>query len=104
MGFYASTENPFVRMRENLKTRCCEYIAVYHDDLYIASSTSEDIINMLKTKYKLNIDADCHLGAQDPNDPGGTMICQLKKYLEELHAKSTILFQRQQFTSRSSKY
>ena len=36
MGFYPSTENPCVMMRENLKTKCCEYIAVYQHDLYIA--------------------------------------------------------------------
>ena len=48
---------------------------------------SEDILDTLKTKYKLNINADFHLGARYPNDPGGTMICQLKKYLEELHEK-----------------
>ena len=26
------------------------------------------------------------------NDPGGTMICQLKKYIEELHENFTKLF------------
>ena len=69
-------------MRENLKTKCCEYIAVYQHDLYIASPIPEDIANTLKTKDKLNINVDYHLGAKDPNDPGGTEICQLKKYLE----------------------
>ena len=29
MGFYPPTENPYIMMRENLKTKCCEYIAVY---------------------------------------------------------------------------
>ena len=69
-------------MTENLKTRCCECIAVYQDDLYIASPTPEAIVNTLENKYKLNINADFHLGAKHPNYPGGTMICQAKKYHE----------------------
>ena len=83
MGFYPPTENPCVMVRENIKTKCCEYIAVYQDDLYIASPTPEPIVNTLETKHKLNINADFHLGAKYPNDPVGTMICQLKKYLEK---------------------
>ena len=61
MGFYPPTETPCVKMRENLKTKCCEYIAVYQDDLYIASPTPEIIVNTLEHKYKLNINADFHL-------------------------------------------
>ena len=79
-------------MRKNLKTKCCEYIALYQDDLYIASRTPEAIVNTLETKCKLNINADFHLGAKYPNDPGGEMICQLMKYLEELHQKLIKLF------------
>ena len=41
---------------------------------------------------KLNNNADYHLGAKYHNDPGGTMICQLKKYLKKLHENSTRLF------------
>ena len=82
----------FVMMRENLETKCCEYIAVYQGDLYIASPTPEDIVHTLETKFNLNIKADYHIGAKYPNDRGGTMICQLKKYLEELHEDFTKLF------------
>ena len=92
MCFYPPTANPCVMMRENLIPSFCEYIAVCQDDLYIASPTPEDCVNTLKTKYRLNINADYHLGAKYPNDPYGTMICQLKKYLEELHEKFTKLF------------
>ena len=94
MGFYPPTANPYVIMRENLKLKFCEYIAVYHDDLCIASPTPKDIVNTLKFNFKLKINADYvnDLGAKYPNDPGGTMICQLKKYLEELHQKFTKLF------------
>ena len=58
----------------------------------IVSPKPEDIVNTLKTKYKLKINTDCRLGAKYPNDPGRTMICQLRKYIEELHEKFTKLF------------
>ena len=81
MGFYPPTENPCVMMRENLK-KGCEYIAVYQDDLCIASPTSEAIPNTLENKYKLNFNPDSYLGSNYPNDPGLAIICQLRKYLE----------------------
>ena len=37
-------------MRENLKAKYCEYIAVHQDDLYIASPTHEVILNTLCRK------------------------------------------------------
>ena len=79
-------------MRENHQTKYCEYLVVYQDDLYIAPPTSEAILNTLQNKYKLNINPDFHLGANYPNDSGGTMICQLRKYLEKLYVNVTILF------------
>ena len=57
----------------------------------MASPKPEDIVNTLKTQYKIKINADYHLGAKYPNDPGGTMMCQLKKHMEELHEKFTKL-------------
>ena len=78
MGFDPSTENLCVTMRENLKTKCCEYIVVYHDDLSTASPTPEAILITLQNKYELNIDPDFSLGAKYQYDPGGTMIFQLR--------------------------
>ena len=92
MGFYPPTDNPCVMMRENLKAKCCEYIAVYQDDLYIASPTPEAILNTLENKYKVNINPDSYLGAKYPNDSGGTMICQLRKYIEKLYINVTSFF------------
>ena len=65
MGFYPPTENPCVMMRENLKTKCCEHIVIYQDDLYIASPTPETILNILQNKYKLNINPDFYLTDYD---------------------------------------
>ena len=39
MGFYPTKENPCVMMRVNQITKSCEYIIVYHDELYIALTT-----------------------------------------------------------------
>ena len=55
MGFYVTTENPNVMMRENHTTQSCEYIILCQNGLYIASTTPEEILLMLKDKYKINI-------------------------------------------------
>ena len=39
MGFYVTTENSNVMMRENHNTKSSEYIFICQDDLYIASTT-----------------------------------------------------------------
>ena len=74
MGFYPTTENPCVMMRE-ISKQTSEYIAIYQDELYIASTTLEEILNMLQDKYQININPDVYLGSNFPDDPGGTMIC-----------------------------
>ena len=88
MGFYSPTENPCVIMRENLKTKSSEYIVTCQDELYIASTIPEEILLILQDKCKITI----YLHGKYPHDPGGTMICQLKKYLEKLYANVTLLF------------
>ena len=79
-------------MRENLKTKSSEYIVIYQDDLYIASPTPEDILNILQDKYRININPDFYLVGNYPHDPGGTMFRQLRKYLQEVYVNVTILF------------
>ena len=74
MGFYPPTENPCVMMRENFKTKSCEYIVIYQNDLYIASTTPDEILNIVQDKYKIKINPDSYLGGNYPHDPGGTMI------------------------------
>ena len=55
MGFYVTTEKPNVMMRENHNTQSPEYIIICQDELYILSSTPEEVLFMLKDKYKINI-------------------------------------------------
>ena len=88
MGFYPPTENPNVMMRENLKTKSCEYIIIYHDELYMVSTTPQEILHMLQGKYKINI----YLEPNFPHDPGGRDICQIKEYLEEIYTNVNMLF------------
>ena len=78
MGFYPPTENPNVMMRENHNTQSYKYIIIYHDKLYIASTTPEDILHALQDKYKINI----YLQDKYPHDPGGRDICQSRNILK----------------------
>ena len=59
MGFYSPTENPNVMMRENHNTKSSDYIVIFHDDLYIVSTTPEEMLHILKDKsifiYMVNI-------------------------------------------------
>ena len=50
MGFYHTTENPCVNMRVNHKTQSCECIIIHQDELYIASSTLQEILHIVKDK------------------------------------------------------
>ena len=56
--------------------RCYEYIAVYVDDLCIASESPSAIIQISKSKYHLKVKGDSkltyHLGADYFEDPDGT--------------------------------
>ena len=75
MGFYPTIENPCVRIRVNHITKSCEYIILYQDELYIASATLEEILHIVKDKYKIKINPHVYQGSNFPYDPGGTMIC-----------------------------
>ena len=55
MGFYHTTENPCVMMRANHKTLSCECIILHQDELYIASSTLQEILHIVKEKYNIKI-------------------------------------------------
>ena len=75
MGFYHTTESPCVKMRVNHKTRSCECIIIHQDELYIASSTLQEILHIVKEKYKIKINPHVYQGSDFPYDPGGTLIC-----------------------------
>ena len=43
MGFYVTTENPNVMMKENPNTQSFEHIIICQDELYIVSTTPDEI-------------------------------------------------------------
>ena len=57
MGFYHTTENPWVMMRAKHNTKSCECIIIHQDELYIASSTLQEILHIVKEKYKIKINS-----------------------------------------------
>ena len=75
MGFYHSTENPCVMMRINHKTQSCECIIIHQDELYIALSTLQEILHIVKDKYNIKINPNNYLESNFTYDPGGSMIC-----------------------------
>ena len=75
MGSYHTTENPCVMMRVNHKTKSCECIIIHQDELYIASSTFQEILHIVNDKYKIKINPNDYQGSNFPYDPGGTIIC-----------------------------
>ena len=42
-------------MRVNHKTKSCECIIIYQDELYTPLSTLQDILHIVKDKYKIRI-------------------------------------------------
>ena len=73
--FYHTTENPCVMMRVIHKTKSCECIIIHRGELYIASSTIEEILHIVKEKYKIKLNPNDYQGSNFPYDAGGTMIC-----------------------------
>ena len=75
MGFYYTTEIPCVMMRENHKTKSCECTIIHEDELYIASNTLQEILHIVKEKYRIKIISNNYQESDFPYDPGGTMNC-----------------------------
>ena len=69
MDFYLTTENPFVMMRVYHKTYSCECRIIDQDELYIASNTLQEILHILKDKYKIKINRYDYRGSNFPCDP-----------------------------------
>ena len=65
-----------------------EYIAIYVDDLLIASEEPQKIIQDLKEQSKLEIKGDgpleCHLGCDYKLDQNGTLVAQPTKYINKI--------------------
>ena len=91
MGFYHTTENPCVIMRANHKTKSCQCIILHENELYIASSTIQEILHTVKVKYNIKINSNDYQGSDFPYDPGGTRICKLQsQYDTQQNSISTL--------------
>ena len=75
MGFYHTIENPCVMMKVNQKTQSCECIIIHQDELYIASSTLQENLHIVKEKYNIKINSNVYQRSDFLYDPGGKMIC-----------------------------
>ena len=91
VGFYSTMENLCGMMRVNHIKKSCEYVIIYHDELNIALTTLEEIIPIVKDKYKIKINSHVYQGSNFPYDPGGTLICS-KKYMVKLYINHNMLF------------
>ena len=61
MGFYHTAENPCVMMRVNHKTKTCECIIIHQAELYIPSSRIQEILHIVKEKYKIKTNTNNYL-------------------------------------------
>ena len=64
------------------------YMYIHQDESYIASNTLQQILHIVKEKYKIKINSNDYQGSNFLYDPGGTMNC-LKQYME-IHNKLQI--------------
>ncbi|KAL7577484.1 hypothetical protein ACA910_004765 [Epithemia clementina (nom. ined.)] len=88
MGFSPSKADSDIWIKKASDGFCYEYIAVYVDDLAIASKNPEAICQTLKEKYKFKLKGDgpidFHLGCHYKRDPDGTLVADPRKYVEKM--------------------
>ena len=96
MDFIPLQADPWICLRKNSKLNLYEYIAVYVDDLCIAAQNLNELISILKSKCHLKVKGDglltYHLGPDYFHHSDGSMVCQLKKYIEKLKETYMRLF------------
>ena len=61
-------------MRANHKTKSCECKILQQVKLYIVSNTLQEILCIVKDKYKIKVNPNDYQGSNFPYDPGGTLI------------------------------
>ena len=94
MGFFISKADNDIWMRD--MGDHYEYVAVYVDDLAIASQNPKDIILKLVEVYKFKIKGDgaitFHLGCDFDRDKDGTLFAHPKRYQEKMQHSYEIMF------------
>ncbi len=88
IGFKPSKADSCVWMRKASCGLKYEYIAIYVDDLLIASDKPSKILELLKSSYKFKIKGEgpltYHLGCDYHLDPDGTLVALPKKYINKI--------------------
>jgi hypothetical protein len=94
MGFQRSRAEDYIwmRMHENIY----EYIAVYVDDLLIATKKPQDIVQMLQDVHAFKLKGtgplSYHLGCDYYRDENGVLTYGPKKYIEKMVNQYTSMF------------
>ena len=88
MGFFPCKAEPDIWMRD--KGDHYEYVAVYVDDLLIASKNCKDITDVLLNDHQFKLKGTgpitFHLGCDYFRDPDGNLCYAPKKYIEKMMA------------------
>ena len=88
MGFKPSKADPDIWMKLSKDGSHYEYIAVYVDDLAICMKDPKSLCDTLKEKYKLKLKGvgpiNYHLGCGYTRDEDGTLVADLRKYVEKI--------------------
>ena len=88
LNFKPSKADPDVWMRPKQGGTCYEYIAVYVDDLAIATKDPQAFCNELKKKYNLKLKGvgplEYHLGCTYKKDPDGTLAADPRRYVNKI--------------------
>ena len=96
--------DPCVWLRE-MKDKY-EYIAIYVDDLLMASEEPQKIIQDLKEKFKLKIKGDSpldyHLGCDYKLDKDGTLVTQPTRYINKILESYKKMFPDEDFLNAKS--
>ena len=99
LGFKPCKADPCVWLAE-MKNKY-EYIAIYVDDLLIASEKPQQIVQDLNEKFKLKIKDDgpliYHLGCDYKPDKDGTLAAQLTKYINKILESYKKMFPNENF-------
>ena len=103
LNFRPCKADPSVWLREKDKY---EYIAIYVDDLLIASEEPQKIIQDLKENFKLNIRGDgvleYHLGCDYKLDKYGTLVAQPTRYINKILESYKKMFPNENFINAKS--
>ena len=104
LSFRACKADPCVWLRE-MKDKY-EYIAIYVDDLLIASEEPQKIIQDLKEEVKLKIKGDgpleYHLGCNYKLDKDGTLVAQPARYINKILESYKKMFPDENFINARS--